>query len=166
MPRRCTSQHGPAKKTFEDKPEEQNIDDDFEGVSPGGKKWMRRNGLDSKALSSIFSLGVEEIDLVAKKVPGKNKKERMRSVFLLKGLASYLGSGTPRFKDDEVREACNHYDANDTANFAAYLKSFSAILSGTKSSGYTLTSRGIADGTELVKEMLQGPTKATKKDAG
>jgi hypothetical protein len=147
---------------LEEKTDELDGEDALEGVSPGGKKWMRRNGLDPKSLSAIFSLGIEEIDLIAKKVPGRNKKDRMRSVFLLKGVASYLSSGTARFKDDDAREACNHYDAHDTANFAAYLKSFSSIFSGTKAAGYTLTSRGIAEGTELVKEMLNaGPKKAS-----
>jgi len=135
--------------------ERESAEDDLEGVSLVGKKWIRRNDLDSTQLSKIFSLGVADIDLVAKKAPGRNKKERMRSVFLLKGLAAYLGTGTARFKDDEAREACSHYGAHDPTNFAAYLRSFSPIVSGSKTAGYTLTARGLAEGTDLVKEMLQ-----------
>src|SRR5262245_58402348 len=58
-------------------------EDDTDGISPVAKRWIRRNGIDVKGLSSIFSLGVDEIDLVAKKVPGGNKKDRMLSVLLL-----------------------------------------------------------------------------------
>ena len=46
-------------------------EDDLEGVSPVAKKWMTRNGLKTSQISTIFSLGVDEIDLVAKTVPGK-----------------------------------------------------------------------------------------------
>jgi len=35
---------------------------------------MTRNGLEAEKLSAIFSLGIDEIDLVAKSVPGKGKK--------------------------------------------------------------------------------------------
>ncbi len=50
-----------------------------------------RNGLTAKGLSGVFSLGVDEIDLIAKNVPGKSKTDRTHSVLLLKGVAAYLG---------------------------------------------------------------------------
>jgi len=128
--------------------------DDLEGISPIAKKWMTRNGLQSKELSSIFSLGADEIDLIAKKVPGRNKKDRMHNVALLKGIAAYLSSGSPRFEDDKLKEACLHYDALDAAHFARDIKTFWGEISGSKETGYTLTARGLAAATELVKEMI------------
>jgi hypothetical protein len=71
-------------------------DDALEGLSPAARKWMKRNGLTSEQLSQLFSLGIDEIDLVAKKVPGKSVRDKMRSVLLLKGVAAYLGTGVPR----------------------------------------------------------------------
>jgi hypothetical protein len=126
---------------------------DLEGISVVAQKWMRRNGLTADQLSHLFSLGVDEIDLVAKSVPGKNKKERMRNVLLLTGVAAYLGGGVARVADDDLREACNHYNAYDQANFAAHMKDFAAEASGSKAAGYTLTSRGLTAATQLVKEM-------------
>jgi hypothetical protein len=128
-------------------------DDENDGISSTAKKWMRRNGLESEKLSSIFSLGVDEIDLVAKSVPGKGKKERMHSVFLLKGVASYLGSGSPRFSYDQVKEALVHYDGFDSSNFAAFLKTLAPEVSGSKEGGFTLTARGLTNATALLKEM-------------
>src|SRR5581483_3873002 len=128
---------------------------DNEGISPVGKKWLARNGLQAKQLWKIFSLGADEIDLIAETVPGKSKKDKMHNVFLLKGIAAYLGSGAARFSHEQIKEACLHYDAFDAANFATYLKSLSADVSGSKGVGYTLTARGIANGTELVKGMAQ-----------
>jgi hypothetical protein len=130
-------------------------DDDLEGVSPAGRKWLARNGLQAKQLWKLFSLGVDEIDLIAGKVPGKSKKDKMHNVFLLKGVAAYLGSGAARFTHEQIKEACLHYDAFDAANFATYVKTLSADVSGSKGVGYTLTARGIANATELVKTMAQ-----------
>src|SRR5579872_1427532 len=125
--------------------------EDSEGVSPVAVKWMRRSGLTSTGLSMLFSLGVDEIDLVAKKVPGDNKKDRMHSVLLLKGIAAYLSSGVARFTHQQLKEACLHYDAYDGNNFASYLKDFAGEVSGTKSGGYTLTPRGLTAATEMIK---------------
>ncbi len=127
--------------------------DHLEGISPVAKRWMARNGLEASKLSMVFSLGVDEIDLIAKTVPGKNMKERMRSVFLLKGVASYLGAGAARFTHEQIKEACLHYDAFDAAHFALHLKSLASEVSGSKDTGYTLTARGLANATEMVKSI-------------
>ena len=130
-------------------------EDELEGISPIAKKWMSRNGLQAKALATIFSLGVDEIDLVAKKVPGEGKKDRMRNVLLLKGIAAYIGTGAARFTHEQLKEACLHYQAYDAANFATYMKRFSGDASGDKRTGYTLTPRGLNSATGLVKQILQ-----------
>lgn len=126
-----------------------------EGVSPIALKWMRRNELSGKTLSSLYSLGIEDIDLVAKSVPGKSNADRVRSVALLLGIAGYLSSGAARFADDKLREACGHYNAYDVANFSKHLKAIAALVSGTRENGYTLTSRGITDATNLIKSMTK-----------
>jgi hypothetical protein len=152
-PNRNDSEKEDAPTTIAALPEVQ-ADDDAEGISAVALKWMKRSGLSAKSLQSLFSLGVEDIDLVAKKVPGASKKERMRSVLLLKGIAAYLGTGAARVTYEELKEACLHYNAHDLGNFAAYLKSFAPEVSGSKESGYTLTGRGISSATDLVKEIL------------
>ncbi|MEA2239505.1 MAG: hypothetical protein QOC81_4229 [Thermoanaerobaculia bacterium] len=127
---------------------------DLEGISPVAVRWMKRNSLMSSQLSSLFSLGVDEIDLVAKAVPGKSIRERLHSVVLLTGVASYLSSGAARMTDDKVREASRHYDAYDGANFATTLKSLGSEVTGTKEAGYTLTARGLTAATELVRQII------------
>jgi hypothetical protein len=128
-------------------------DGDLDGISPVAKRWMARNDLTSARLSAVFSLGVDEIDLIAKVVPGKKKTQRMRSVFLLKGLAAYLGTGVARFTHEQLKEACLHYDAFDATNFAANFKSIASEVSGGKETGYTLTARGLASATEMAKSL-------------
>ena len=132
--------------------------DELEGISPVARKWMARNDLAAEQLSRLFSLGVDEIDLVAKSVPGKTKKEKMRNVILLKGVAAYLSGGVARVTHDQVKEAAVHYDAYDSSNFASYLKTMSSEVTGSKEGGYSLPARGLASATELIKEMTAGKT--------
>jgi len=128
---------------------------EIEGISPVAKKWMVRNGLFENQLSAIFSLGVDEIDLIAKTVPGTSLKDRMRSVALLKGIAAYLGTGATRFTHEHLKEACLHYKAYDANNFSKYMKSIASEVSGNASSGYTLTTRGVASATDVIKQIVQ-----------
>jgi hypothetical protein len=159
----AASDREPLGKTREEQPQSPSLppptagseeESESEDISPVALKWIRRSGLTSTGLSLLFSLGVDEIDLVAKKVPGENKKDRMHSVLLLKGIAAYLGSGVARVTHEQLKEACVHYDAYDAANFATHLKSFAAEASGTKSAGYTLTARGITNATEMIKSLV------------
>jgi len=136
--------------------ETENTDGAIEGISPVAHKWMRRNGLHAADLSSIFSLGVDDIDLVAKNVPGKSKRARMLNVLLLKGIAAYLSSGAPRITHQQAKETCTHYDAYDSPNFSKCLRDFATDISGTKETGYTLNARGLTNATDLIKEMTGG----------
>lgn len=129
-------------------------DNDTDGISPIAIKWMRRSSLTANELSQFFSLGTEEIDLVAKKIPGKSKNARTKSVVLLKGIAAYLSTGAARMTDEQIKEACIHYDAFDSPNHAKYLKRMAAEVSGSKANGFVLTARGITSATEILNELL------------
>ncbi len=128
---------------------------DLDGISAIARKWMTRTGLSSAQLQKVFSLGLDEIDLIATSVPGKGRREKMRSVFLLKGIAAYLGTGVARFSHEQMKSTCLHYDAFDATNFAANLRGLSSEVTGGKSEGYTLTARGLAAGTDMVKDLTQ-----------
>ena len=130
--------------------------DELEGVSLIAKKWLRRNGLAPGQLSPIFSLGAEEIDLIARGVNGRSSKDKLRSVVLLQGVAGYLGGGAARITDQKLREVASHYDAYDRPNFARYMKELAPEVTGTKEGGYTLTNRGLAAAAELIKGMSKG----------
>src|ERR1700690_2171525 len=77
-----------------------------DGIKEVARRWMPRNSLTAHSLGALFSLGVEDIELVANKVPGRSKRERMHNVILLRGVASYLGSGAARFTHADLKETC------------------------------------------------------------
>jgi hypothetical protein len=137
-------------------PTEEETTSDVEGISPVALKWMRRNALNADDLGRLFSIGADEIDLVANTVPGKSKNSRLRSVVLLRGIAEYLSTGAARITYEQIKEASLHYDAYDSTNHAKYLKGLSAELSGSRSGGFVLTARGLTAGTELIKTILKG----------
>jgi hypothetical protein len=128
--------------------------DDLEGISPIAKKWMKRNGLSSNRISQLYSLGVDEIDLVARKVPGTSGRERLRQVMLLQGIASYLNGGVPKIDNQKLKEAATHYDADVGGNFPTYAKEWAAEMAGSRASGdLTLTTRGLTAAKELINQM-------------
>jgi hypothetical protein len=153
-PRPSKEQTVAADNALEDEGGDARGDDELEGISPVAKKWMRRSGFSSDQLSNLFSLGVDEIDLVTKSVPGTSVRDKMRSVVLLKGLAAYLGTGAARISYEQIKEACLHYGAFDNTNFARYLRTMASEVSGTRESGYTVTARGLTEATELVRGLL------------
>jgi hypothetical protein len=141
-------------------PESSNQELELDGINTVAKKWIQRSGLAADKLSALFSIGGDDIDVVARKVPGKSKRDRMRSVFLLRGIAAYLASGAPRVTYEQVKEACLHYDAFDSANFSKYLKGMATEISGSTQSGYTLTARGLSSASEMLRDMLLGDSKS------
>lgn len=121
------------------------------GIHESATKWLLRSNLSEDVLEEVFSIGLDEFDVVAKKIPGSSKKERMKNIFILTGVASYLKTGIAKFTHEKVKETCTHYASWDTDNFHRHLKTFIGELKGDKSSGYTLTSKGLSLGSELIK---------------
>jgi hypothetical protein len=128
---------------------------DAEGINSVALRLMKRSGIEPKDLDGIFSLGIDEIDLVAPKIPGHSKREKFHNVLLLKGIASYLGTGTAKVTHEQLKETSLHYGAFDATNAAGYLKAFSADFTGSKTTGYTLSPRGLTLGINMVKAMLE-----------
>ncbi len=136
---------------------------EIEGVNIVAQKWIKRSGLSEDQISKLFSLGVDDIDVVAKSVPGKKKIERLKNVLLLQGVAAYLSSGVARVDWSKLKESASHYDADAGGNFPAYLKSFGAEASGSVATGFTLTSRGLNEAKELIAQMTTAPGKNQSK---
>jgi hypothetical protein len=127
----------------------------LEGVSAIARKWLVRSGLTTDQVSRLFSLGVDEIDLVAANVPGKSTRERLHNVILLQGVAAYLNSGAPRVENEKLKEAIRHYDADVGGNFATYMKDWASEFAGSRAAGFTLTTRGLNSAKELIKQMTR-----------
>jgi hypothetical protein len=154
------SEPGKRHKIVEEpEPEHKEGQGEIEGVNVVAQKWVRRSGLSEDQISKLFSLGVDDIDVVAKSVPGKKKIERLKNVLLLQGVAAYLGSGVARVEWTKLKESASHYDADAGGNFPTYLRGFSAEATGSVATGFTLTSRGLNEAKELIKQMTTPASK-------
>ena len=69
--------------------------DELGALSPVAAKWMRRNSLAEDELGKLYSIDLEEIDLIANEVPGDNKRAKAQNVLRLLGIGEYLASGAP-----------------------------------------------------------------------
>src|SRR3569833_2163130 len=76
----------PSKETSTISSDSIDIEQESDGINPVALKWIKRSGLKATDLQPLFSLGIDEIDLVAKTIPGKSIRERLRNVLLLKGI--------------------------------------------------------------------------------
>jgi hypothetical protein len=50
--------------------------EEVEGINAVALRWIKRSGFEPSKLQNLFSLGIEEIDLVAKSIPGSSKKRK------------------------------------------------------------------------------------------
>lgn len=126
----------------------------LKGISPVAKKWMARNSFSATELGRLFSLGVDDIDLVVKSLPGTSIRARFREGILLQGIAAYLSGGVARFTHKKLKETLKAYKADPETNITTYMKDVASDVSGSVAGGYTLTTRGFHAATDLVKEML------------
>lgn len=128
---------------------------DAEGINSVALRLVKRSGIALQDLEKIFSIGIDDIDLVTPKIPGTSKSDKFHNVLLLKGIAAYLGTGTAKVTHDELKETALHYSAYDSTNASKYLKSFAGDWTGSKAAGYTLSARGLTNGIAVVKSMIE-----------
>lgn len=125
------------------------------GIHPLAQQWLKRNGIAAdERLSAVVSIDHAEVDITVDDLPDTTAKARMRSVFLLRGIAAYLATGDWRFDDSSARRTCRHYNAYDPSNFSSYLRDLSIEVMGDKETGYTLTARGQKAAAELLRALV------------
>jgi hypothetical protein len=67
------------------------------------------------------------------------------------GLASLIGSGDPSFTDEQARALCVHFGCYDNGNHSTFVKALGNQATGSKTSGWKLTSPGLSAIAELIK---------------
>jgi hypothetical protein len=125
------------------------------GLSPKGGAWMKQNGLTLDQVERVFDISNQGVDLMAAEAPGRNRKEQTRNTYVLVGLSRMLASGDANFADKDARKACEDLGCYDPANHAAYMNDRGNLLTGSKSTGWKLTSPGLKFGADLVKELTK-----------
>jgi hypothetical protein len=125
------------------------------GLSPRGAAWIKQNGLNVAQIEQVFDISNQGVTVIASETPGKNKKEQSRNAYVLLGVSRLLASGDATFADKDARKVCEDLGCYDKANHAAYMNDKGNVLTGSKATGWKLTSPGLKHGADLVKELTK-----------
>jgi hypothetical protein len=124
-------------------------------LPPRARAWAKQNGVSLEELQQVFHLEDGTADVIAGDLPGKNKKEKTYTAYVLAGLAKLLSAGTPTFDDKVARALCESSGCYDSANHSVHIKDRGNEFIGTKEKGWTLTAPGLKRAAALVKEMTK-----------
>ena len=122
------------------------------GISEKAKSWMQSNSINNAQISQVFHISNGSIDIIASKIPGKSLKEQTVNAYVLQGIAKFILTGEPNFDDDSARSFCQSAGCYDVKNHSSYLASKGNKFSGSKGAGWKLTTPGLKDGADLVKQ--------------
>lgn len=131
-------------------------DDDLSSLPARARTWMRQNNVTVDELEQVFHIADGNADVIAGDVPGKNKKEKTYSAYVLAGLAKFLATGEATFDDKSARALCETFGCYDQANHSSTIKEKGNEFTGTKDKGWTLTAPGLKRAAALVKELTKG----------
>lgn len=132
------------------------LESDAGALPQRARLWMSQNSLTLNQIEQVFHIEDGRAQIIAGEIPGKNKKEKSYSAYILTGLAGLLSTGVPTFDDKSARGLCEVSGCYDSANHAANLKDKGNEFTGTKEKGWTLTVPGLKRAAEIVKEIAKG----------
>jgi hypothetical protein len=125
-------------------------DDESVTLPPKARQWVKQNGLTQDMLDQVFHLDNGAAEVLAE-APGKSQKEKTINAYILAGVSQFLINGESRFSDKLAREICSASGCFSSTNHATYLKDKGSDFTGTRESGWLLTSPGLKRGAALVK---------------
>jgi hypothetical protein len=117
------------------------------------RSWMKQYGVSPEEIQQVFHVENGNAEVIAGEIPGKNKKEKTYSAYILSGLAKLLATGSPTFDDKSARALCESSGCYDRGNHSVTIQDRGNEFTGTKDSGWSLTAPGLKRAATLVKEM-------------
>ena len=130
--------------------------DNPEGISTKASGWMKKYGIGADQLGHVFTVSVEEVDVIAASLPGGSKRQKTLEAYVLCGLRSFIHGGEGRFDDKEARALCLKLGCYDPANHSNYMKAFSNLITGSKDIGWRITNPGFERAAQIVKQLTGG----------
>lgn len=127
--------------------------EEFQGLPTQARTWMRQQGLSSAQLQQVFHIQDRQAEVIASDIPGKGQKGKTINAYVLQGLRGLLSSGEPTFDDKAARQLCKHLGCYNNANHAIYIKGRGNMWIGSKEKSWRLTTPGLKQGADLVKEI-------------
>lgn len=127
-------------------------DDNSDAMPVLAKQWMKKNGVSMGDVEHYYHFDGGKV--VTLEIPGlaTTKKDQSVNAYLAVGLASLLEKGDPSFSDSDARAFCEKSGCYDMPNHSKIIKSFGNKITGSKNSGWKLTTPGLSAVAELIKQ--------------
>jgi len=112
---------------------------------------LRRLGLTSDQVEQFLHFEGENAIPIGLPGGAQSKREQTMNTYLLAVLAAALSSTEARFSDIEARNLCVQFGCFDAPNHVRIVKALGNKITGSKDSGWKLTSPGLAAAASLIK---------------
>lgn len=116
------------------------------------RTWAKQNGLTPEMAEQVFHSRDGTFEVIAEP-PGRSQREKTINAYVLTGIARFLASGEPSFDDKSARDLCTTSGCYSATNHATYLKARGNGFTGSRETGWSLTSPGLKQGAALIKEL-------------
>lgn len=127
---------------------------DIKELSGQAKIWMKQNHISEAVLQHVFHISNGKAEVIASEIPGKDGKAKTVNAYILQGISSFLISGDSKFEDKAARVLCSKSGVLNGTNHSAYIKDgIGNKLTGSKDTGWVLTTPGLKHGASLIKEL-------------
>ncbi|MGQ0728129.1 hypothetical protein [Acidovorax sp.] len=133
---------------------DQRVDEDPNNskVHSLAQQWMRKNGLKTEQLEHYFHFDQGHVVPIALLGGATSKREQTINAYITVGIAHFLASGEASFTDADARRFCEQSGCYDGANHAKSITALKNRVTGSKSTGWKLTSPGLTAGADLIKQ--------------
>lgn len=122
------------------------------GSLPGrAVSWMRQNELSLEQLQHAFLIADGSVEIITQP-PGSSYREKVRSAYILTGIANLLRSGDQKFDDADARTLCERNGIYDPTNHSKYVKGGNEFT-GSREKGWILSMPGLKAGANLIKQV-------------
>lgn len=112
-------------------------------LSPATVRWFKKHDLTRDALEHYFHFDDDTVVPIALPGDPKGKREQTITTYLMQGVAALLETGSASFDDETARLRCKEFGCYDSANHAKTLRSLGNQFTGTKKTGWKLTTPGL-----------------------
>lgn len=126
-------------------------DSEISEVHKLAQKWMQKNNIMLEQLEHCFHFDQGQVIPIALPGSATSKREQTVNAYIAVGLASYLANGEASFSDVQARKFCEQSGCYDIANHITAVKALKNRVTGSKSTGWTLTAPGLSAAADLVK---------------
>ena len=124
---------------------------DRSGISPQALPWLTKNNLSKEELEQWFHFDQGTVTPLELAGGASNRSQQTINTYLIQGLAAFLATGEASFGDREARDLCERFGCYDKTNHAKFFAKFGNKITGSKSSGWKLTTPGLSAAGTLIK---------------